>query len=458
VVTVSDRHPNDRLERQLGLGDAVWLIVASVIGAGIFFTPGRVAQLLPAPDWILAVWVAGGLVSLAGALAMAELGGMYPHAGGDYVYLREAFHPLAGFLVGWLSFFVIYTGTIAALAAAFATGMAGLFDWPGGAELPIAVGVTVAVSVLHYGSVRWGARANNVTSILKVVALLAFSILGPWLGDGDWNRLWAEPLDPDGSGASSVSLSAFGLAMSPVLFSYLGWNASIYLGSEIRSPGRNIPRSLFVGLAICTVVYLLVNAVYLYALPLASLVGASDTGTAAASALFGPRAGSIIAVLVLLSVLGTLSATVMVGPRIAYAMALDGLFFSGVETVSDARRTPAIAITVQAGVSVGLLWLLRTFPSALDYTTFAIILATIADTLALYRLRRRMPGHGRPYRAWGYPWLPGVYLVVNVGLAASLLWGRPVESVAGLAMLAVGWPFYHFFVRSGLRRRAREGR
>lgn len=405
------------------------------------------AELLPAPEWILAAWVAGGLISLAGALAMAELGGMFPHAGGDYVYLRRAFHPLAGFLVGWLSFFVIYAGTIAVLAAMFAAGLASLFGLPGAAELPIAIGVSVVISALHYGSVRWGARVNNAASMLKIAALLAFAVLGPLLGEGDWSRLWARA--SQAASGPDPGPRAFGLAMSPVLFSYLGWNASVYLGSEIRRPGRNIPRSLFLGLGLCTFVYLLVNAVYLFALPVASLAGVEDAGKAAAGALFGTVGGSLIGVFVLLSVLGTLSATVMVGPRIAYAMALDGLFFSGVETVSDARRTPAIAIAVQGVVAVVLLLLLRSFPSALDFTTFAIVLATIADTLALYRLRRTEPALARPYRAWGYPWLPGVYLVVNLGLAAVLVGGRPLECAIGLATLAAGWPFYHFFVRGG---------
>jgi len=413
-----------------------------------------VAELLPAPEWIFAVWIAGGVVSLAGALALAELGAMYPHAGGDYVYLREAFHPVAGFLVGWLSFFVIYAGTIAALAAAFAAGTTGLFGLPDRFELPLALFVTVGVSGLHHGSVRWGARANNLTSLLKVVALVAFSILGPWLGTGDWQRLWSHR---GGASPSAFSWSAFGLAMSPILFSYLGWNASVYVGSEIRAPGRTIPRSLFLGLGLCSAIYLMVNAVYLFALPLDSLSGAGDTGTAAATALFGSVGGSLVAAFVLLSVLGTLSATIMVGPRIAYAMALDGLFFHGVDRLSAAYRTPGVAIWVQAAVAVGLLLLLRSFPSALDYTTFAIVLATIADTLALYRLRRLRPDASRPYRAWGYPWLPGLYLVSSGAIALALAWGSPGECAVGVAMLALGLPFYWLFVRSGGARRRAPG-
>jgi len=437
-------HPRDRLERQLGLTDASMLVVASVIGAGIFFTPGQVADLLPAPGWILAAWLAGALLSLAGALANGELGAMFPHAGGDYVYLREAFHPAAGFMVGWLSFFAIYAGTIAALALAFAEGVGGRLGWSEAANIALAAGLTLAVSALNYVGVRWGAWANNITSAVKIGALLAFALVGPWLGDGEWSRV------AGGAAAESESITAvdFGRALSPVLFSYLGWNASVYVASEIRNPGRNVPRSLFLGLAICAGIYMVVNTIYIYALPMNELRGVSDAGQAAALALFGPLSGGLVAVFVLISVLGTLNATVLVGPRIAYAMALDGLFFRGVDQVHASFRTPSVAIAVQAGVSVALLVLLRSFPSALDFTVFAIVLATMADVLALYRLRRTQPDRPRPYRAWGHPWVPGLYLLANLGIAAAMLIGSPLDCAICVAVLLAGWPVYAIFVRS----------
>lgn len=436
-------HPRDRLGRELGLTDAAMLVVASVIGGGIFFTPGQVAELLPAPGWIMAAWLVGGALSLAGALANAELGAMYPHAGGNYVYLREGIHPAAGFLVGWLSFFAIYAGTIAALAAAFAGMLGERFGLGRGGVLAGAVAITVAVSAVNYVGLRWGARANNLTSIFKIGALLVFCLLGPWLGQGDVERLFVPAPDEGVSGLD------FGRALSPVLFSYLGWNASVYVASEIRSPGRNVPRSLFLGLAICTVIYLLMNGLYLYALPMESLRGVPDAGEAAARALFGPVGGGLLAVFVLISVLGTLNATVLVGPRIAYAMALDGLFFRGVDRVHFAYRTPAAAIVVQAIVTIALLLVLETFPSALDFTVFAILLATMADVVALYRLRSKEPDRPRPYRAWGYPWLPGLYLAANAAIAVAMLIGSPFECAIGVAVLLAGLPFYRLFRRIG---------
>lgn len=435
-----ERHPRDRLKVELGLWDATLLVVSGVIGSGIFFTPGEIAGYLPHPGAILLAWLVGGLLSLAGALANAELGAMFPRAGGDYVYLREAFHPAAGFLVGWLSFFVIYAGTIATLAAGFAAGLDHFVALGSGGELAVAIALTLAVSALNYIGVRWGARANNLTAVAKIGALAALALLGPLLGKGS-----ASNLRPMVSGMEGLSLAAFGLALSPVLFSYLGWNSSVYVASEIRQPGRNVPRSLFLGVGICTVIYLLVNAVYLFAIPVEALRETRNAGEAAARALFGSASGTLLALFVLVSILGTLNATVLVGPRIAYAMALDRLFFAGVDRAHAVFRTPGVAIVVQAAVATAILLLLGTFDRALSYTTFAILLATIADVLALFRLRRTRPLQARPYRAWGYPLVPALYLAANAAVAVALLAGHPRECAISLAMALAGLPFYALF-------------
>ncbi len=447
-MAAPDRHPGDRLKRVLGLPDAVLLVVSSVVGSGIFLTPGLIAGYLPHVGLVFVAWLVGGALSLLGA--------MYPHAGGDYVYLREAYHPLAGFLVGWLSFFVIFVGTIATLAAGFAAGLAPRLGYAQGGTLAVAIAVTVLVSALNYLGVRWGALANNVTAAVKVVALLAFGLLGPLLGSGSSGNLF--PLFA-GAGAAAP-LAAFGLALSPILFSYLGWNASIYVASELRAPARTLPLSLFVGLGTCTAIYLIVNATYFYALPLAELRGVDNAGEAAARALFGPVSGTLVAGFVLASILGTLNATVLVGPRIAYAMALDGLFFRGVERSHLRFDTPHVAIALQCAAAVAVLVLLERFPSslfasALDYTTFAILLATMADIAALYRLRRTRPEQPRPYRAWGYPLLPACYAAACAFVAGLMLWGRPQECGISLAMAATGLPFYAWF---RLRNRRASGR
>ncbi|HSJ96289.1 MAG TPA: APC family permease [Myxococcota bacterium] len=437
-----DRHPRDRLLRQLGLADATLLVVASVIGSGIFLTPGAIAERLPYAEWIFAAWVAGGLLSLAGALANAELGAMFPHAGGDYVYLREAFHPGAGFVMGWLSFFAIFAGTIATLAAGFADALGPFLVLDDAGKLAMAVAATVAFSALNYVGVRTSARFNNVLTGAKVAALVAFVVLAPVVGRGDWSHLTA-PV----AAAPAVTVSAFALALSPVLFSYLGWNATVYVASEIHEPRRNLPRSLFLGLAVCIAVYLAVNVAYLYAIPVAETRGLDNVGQAAARALFGETGGRAVALFVIVSILGTLNATVLVGPRIAYAMALDGRFFGGVDRVHAAHRTPHVAIVLQGVVAVALLLVLRRFPSILDFTTFGIVVATSLDTLALFALRRRQPGRPRPYRAWGYPWVPALYLAANLAIAVAMIRGRPGETLACLLVMAAGVPFYWGFGR-----------
>jgi APA family basic amino acid/polyamine antiporter len=444
-VDAAGADPRDRLARELGTLDTTMLVVASVIGSGIFLTPAAIAGLLPHPGLVLAAWLVGGLLSLAGALANAELGAMFPRAGGDYVYLRAGFHPAAGFLVGWLSFFVIYAGTVASLAAAFAESLAPHLGLRTPGVVGVAIGTTIATSAVNYLGVRRGVRLNNWTSWLKLGGIAVFVLLAALAGGGDATRL-----GPLVAGATdAVSLTAFGLALSPVLFTYLGWNAPVFVASEIHDPSRTLPRALFLGLGLCTVAYLGLNLVYLYALPLDAIRAAPNAGAAAAEALFGSSAGRLMSAFVIVSILGTLNATILVGPRIAYAMALDGLFVGSAHEVHPTYRTPHRAIVVQAVVAIALLLVLRRFPSVLDYTTFAIVLATMADTAVLYRLRWSHPEWTRPYRAWGYPVVPALYLVANAAIAVAMVLGRPLECAIGIAVLLAGLPFYVWLERRG---------
>ncbi len=441
--------PRDHLERTLGLGDTIMLAVSSVIGVGIFLTPGSVAALVPEPRLFLLAWVVGGGLSLAGALANAEMGAIFPRAGGDYVWLRVAFHPLAGFLVGWLTFFVIYAGTVATLAAGFADSLGHFLPLPAPARLGVAIAAIVAATLLNVRGVRLAALLNDLTGWVKVGALATLAIAG-WL-------VTPEAL-PEAAAAqpalAPVTASGFALALSPILFSYLGWNAPVYVASEIRAPDRVLPRALFIGLGLCTALYLLLNALYVHALPGGQLAGVPAAGSAAATVLFGPLGGRLISGLILISVAGCLSATVLVGPRIAYAMALDGHFIAGVERVHPRYHTPHVALWLQAGVSIALLLLLQRFPSVLDYTTFAIVLATTADVAALYVLRWRRPDLERPYRAWGYPWVPALYLLANAGIALGMLAGRPLECLIALGVAATALPFWWLL---DARRRAHGG-
>jgi APA family basic amino acid/polyamine antiporter len=437
-----DRHPRDRLRPELGVFDATMLVVSSTIGAGIFLTPGTVAAAVPGAEAFLAAWALGGVLSLAGALANAELGAMYPRAGGDYVYLREAWGPLAGFSVGWLSFFAVYAGTVATLAVGFAEGLAGFVAMDPASRTALAVAVTIATSAIHWRGVRLAAGINNATAGFKIAALVALGLVGPLVMSGAAPAASADP-------AGEVTAMGFGLALSPVLFSYLGWNASVYVASELHRPERTLPLSLFFGLAICTSIYLLINVAYLYALPIGAMAGEARVGEAAARVFFGDIGGTLASVLILGSVWSCLNATILVGPRIAYAMAIDGLFFERVQGVHDRFHTPHVAIAVQGATAVALILLLRQFPRVLDYTTFAIVLAMIADTVALYVLRRRQPTRPRPYRAWGYPVVPALFLVANAAIAGAMIWQRPLECGAALAVAATALPAYAWFRNRG---------
>jgi len=436
------------------------LIVASVVGSGIFFTPAQVAGLLPGAGLILFAWLVGAALSLAGAFANAELGAMFPRAGGDYVYLSEGIHPAAGFLVGWLSFFAIYAGTIAALAVVFAESMAPALGLDRAGIVGLAALVIVGCSLLNLRGTRWGASLNSITSVSKIVALVVFVLIGPILGEGTfapWMGGEQTPAATVADGRMGATWLRFGQALSPILFSYLGWNACVYVASEIKDPTRNVPRSLFIGLGLCAGLYILINGVYLYALTPAELVASVDAGEAAARALFGSVGGSLVAAFVLVSVLGTLNATILVGPRIAYAMALDGHFPRVADRVHAGYQTPAIAIGVQAGVSIGLVVFLETFPKALDFTVFGIVLATSADTIALFALRWRQPDRTRPYRAWGYPWVPALYLVANFAIGVAIAIGSPRESVTTVGLLALGLLIYLALTRYRVGQESKSG-
>jgi APA family basic amino acid/polyamine antiporter len=453
----------DRLRRELGTFDATMIVAGSVIGVGIFTSTGIVAAALPDPGLLLLAWAVGGALSLAGALTNAEMGASLPHAGGDYVYLREAFAPLVGFLAGWLTFFVVFCGTVGTLAAGFAEYLAVFLPalaperaWLAAAGFRIGPGtlcalaaVWIATAAAWSGS-RKGARFQGAMSVVKLLAIALLCVAGPLLGVGEWTRLVdAGPLVAGPEGALDVG-RAFSTALVPILFTYLGWNAPIYIASELRDPTRTLPRALLGGTLLVTTVYLVLNAVYLYALPVGAMfelgadggrVGIVRIAERASLALFGSVGGSLIAGLVLLSIFGCLLATVIVGARIVYAMALDGTMPDVLAAVHTTRGTPHVALAVQGAVA-SLLLVSGTFQEILNYTTFAVITLMILDGLALYRLRRRAD-LSRPYLVFGYPLVPALYVGASALLWVNTLVEFPRESLLGLGIAASALPFWH---------------
>ena len=446
------------LERRLGPFDAAAIILSNVIGGGIFFVPILVAGLVPVAIGMLGVWVLGGVLAFAGAMAYAELAALRPKSGGEYVYLREAFGPLAAFLTGWTSFVAGFSGAIAASALFLADAIGRFF--PVAADrtpivtvpipfLPlvltnqtlVALVAILALSFVHMRGLGPGRIVHNILAGLKVSGILIFLALGLSLGSGEWSNL-----------GSSHEVVAPGtgwlLALIPVMFSFSGWNAAAYVAEEIKDPGRNVPIALGLGTAAVVAIYVALNMLYLYAMPLAELavVGDGRLTDTVAERLFGFVAGNVIAIFTIVSVAASISAMVLAGPRVYFAMARDGAFLPSVAQVHPTYRTPARAIWAQAGWSAVLV-VSSTLSGLVNYTGFAIVLFSGIAVAALFVLRRREPDGVRPFNAWGYTLAPGLFVAASAAMIGHRLWTEPSQTLYGLIIIGLGIPLYYLFAR-----------
>jgi APA family basic amino acid/polyamine antiporter len=448
---VVDRPPPPSLERRLGPFDAAAIVVSNVIGGGIFFVPIVVAGLVPYGPGMLAVWMAGGALAFAGAMAYAELAALIPRAGGEYVYLHEAFGPLAAFLSGWTSFVAGFSGAIAASAVALADYV-GRFI-PAAADATPLVTVPIpgialtltpkaivaltaigALTVVHVRGLGPGRFVQNALAALKVSWLVVFVALALAVGRGDATHLAA---------GTSPGAARLALALVPVMFSYSGWNAAAYVAEEIRDPGRNVPRALAAGTIAVVAIYLALNVSYLYAMlpsELAALSGGRLLDVVA-ERLFGFVAGTVLAVFTIVSLAASISAMVLAGPRVYYAMARDGMFLRSAAQVHARYRTPAIAILAQSAWS-GVLVLSGTLAQLVSYTGFAVVLFSGVAVASVFALRRRKPAGSRPFSAWGYPWAPALFVVASAGMLINELWRNGPTAFAGVAVIAAGIPVY----------------
>ena len=450
--------PAGGLKRQLGLFDAAMILCGIVIGSGIFTSTGLMAAYLPSPGWILAVWLAGGLLTLAGALTFAELGAALPRAGGHYVYLHEAFGPLWGFLCGWILFLVYMSGGIAALAAAFSEYLGGLwpvvsqervlwnldllpgsgkFLWRVSAAQVAAVVAIQALTWVNWLGVREGKWVQNILTVIKIAVLFGIAVLGLTSSRGqaivwDWNYTGMSPIG---------LLLACGTGLVAVSWAFDGWNNVNFTAGEIRDPQRTLPRALLLGTVGVTLLYFLVNLVYFRALPLAEMAGQVRVADLAAVALFGDRSANFLAGAILISILGSLNGSILTGPRIYFAMARDGLFFRQAGRDHPRNGTPGRAIVLQ-GVWASLLAVTGTFSQLFTFVMFVSILFWIAAAGAVIRLRFTRPDLQRPYRVPGYPWVPILFMAASAAILVSSLLENPVESMAGLALTAMGIPVY----------------
>ena len=449
------------LDRRLGPIDAAAIVVSNVIGGGIFFVPILIAQLVPAPGLMIGVWLAGGALAFAGAMAYAELAALRPHAGGEYVYLREAYGRLAAFLTGWTSFVAGFSGAIAASAVAladytgrFLPGAADAspfftipFPWTPLVVSPRAITAIAAVAALSFIHIRGlgpGRLVQNLLAAIKVSFLVFFVAAGFTLGRGSFHHA---------AGDGSVAVTGWLLALVPVMFAYSGWNAAAYVAEEVRHPGRNVPLALGLGTAAVVIIYVALNLLYLYALPigdLAALEGGRLVDTAA-ERLFGFVAGNVLAIFTIISIAASISAMILAGPRVYFAMARDGLFLPAAARVHKRFRTPAAAIVAQ-GLWSGVLVLSGTLSQLVAYTGFAVILFSAVAVAAVFVLRLRHPAEERPFKAWGYPFAPAVFVLASAVIVANEIWKNPWTSAAGLAIIGLGIPIY--FIMFIMSRRA----
>lgn len=433
------------LERKLSAADGVALVIANVVGAGIFLTPGIVAKTVPAPLPFLGLWLLGGILALLGALSYAELAARRPRAGGEYVYISEAFGPLAGFLSGWTSFVAGFSGAIAAAAIGFAEYLGRLVPYTANAGFgfEVSLGVwTLSVSprslialllialftLVHASGLGPGRVVQKLLATLNVLSIVLLVAVGFAAG---------EPSQPDVASSAAQPDGHWLVALILVMFTYSGWNAPAYVAGEIRDPGRKLPRALGAGTAVVIALYLLLNLLYLYALGPAGLTGEIAVGDAAASALFGPAGTLVFTPLVLLALASSVSAMIATGPRVYYAMACDGCLPRIFSAVPPKRRVPAAAIAIQSLWSA-MLVLSGTFEALLTYTGFAIVLFSGAAVAALFVLRRRDRHLARPYAAWGYPIAPAAFVLMSAAMLVQAIRYAPGPSLTGVLIISAG--------------------
>ena len=445
------------LVKGLGLLDATTLVVGSMIGSGIFIVSADISRQTGSPGLLIMAWVVTALMTLAAALSYGELAAAMPQAGGQYVYLREAFGPLSGFLFGWTMFLVIQTGTIAAVAVAFAK-FAGVF-FPsistgnyllGSGRVGVttqqllAICAVLVLTWLNTRGLREGAIVQNVFTFAKTAALAALILIGFFAGRNphaiaaNFTGFWRN------SGFDFTTIKIVGVAMVGSLFSSDAWNNVTFTAGEVRNPRRNLPISLALGVSIVSLLYIACNFVYLSVLPLAQIQTAPQdrVATAVAGAVLGPGAVYLIAGAIMISTFGCINGLILSGARVYYTMARDGLFFKRAAALHPTRHTPVFALVIQ-GLWTILLTLSGEYGDLLDYVIFAVLLFYILTTLGIFVLRRTRPDMERPYKAIGYPVLPALYILAASAIDILLLFYKPRNAIPGLIIVLLGVPVYY---------------
>ena len=450
------KNNSPKLARQLGLFDSTMMVVGIVIGSGIFMTTGLMADALPSASLILIVWLLGGLQMLAGALTYAELGAAMPKAGGQYVYLREAYGSLPAFLFGWVAFIAYLTGTNAAIAVAVAEHLGSFypsisthnivigFDYfsISGGQI-FAISLILILSFINYLGILFGKWIQNVFTILKIGSILFFALAGLFISTGNHIDF---SINPTSMSIGSI-LTGMGIALVAVTWTVGGWEYVTFAAGEIKNPKKNLPLALIIGTVVILVLYIMINIAYLKVLPMDSLIGELKVGEATAKSLYGPGIAGAFVVVVIISMFGSLNGNILVGPRISYAMAKDKLFFSKAAEVHPKFHTPGNAIMIQ-GVWASVLALSGTFEEIITLVVFVNFMMWIAASSTVFVLRKKQPELERPYKVWGYPYVPAFFIIFSSAIMINTFFESPQQSLMGIGLTLLGIPAYLYWKKN----------
>jgi len=420
-------------KRPVSFFSAIIIVIANMIGTGVFTTLGLQLGSLPSPFAVMLLWILGGVGAFCGAQCYGELGAMMPRSGGEYTYLSRIYHPAVGFLSGWVSIVAGFAAPIALAALALGEYAGDLY--PGVGKTTIAVAAIVILALVHLTDVTWGCRVQNLLTALKILLIISLIIGGFWLARPQDLRLW-----PAAGELQSVFSPAFATSLVYVFYAYSGWNASSYVAGEIYRPERNLPLSLFLGASLVSLAYVLLNYIFLYTVPVSELTGKIDVGYLSARAIFGPQGGTLMTLLICLALFSSLSSLIMVGPRVALTMGED-LAIPGVLAKKNKRDAPVHAIVFQSAIALALT-LTSTFDWVLTYVGFTLALFASMSVLGVMVLRLREPEAPRPFRAWGYPATPVIFLLLYGWMLVYLFIERPLPAIFGLLTIGLGVLLY----------------
>jgi APA family basic amino acid/polyamine antiporter len=449
------------LVRGLTLLDSVLLLASGIIGSSIFLTARDIAGPLPQPILFLGVWVLGGVISLFGCVAFAELGSMFPDSGGQYIYLREAYGDLPAFLYGWMLFSVANGGSIAALAVASAAYMGQIIPVISQDHVVLsALGITLTrahlvglllIVVLTYVNVvglRWGALLQNISTWTKFVAMAAFVVLGFAIGKGHWANFSGHGVGLTMGLSPGQFISVMGVGLIAVFWAYDGWVYITWVAGEVKEPRRNVPLAMVLGILVVGVIYMAMNLTYVYAMPISEVAKHETIAHTAAAALFSPRAAVWLSATIAISCFSAAATCTLSGARVYLAMAQDGVFFKRMAVIHPKWRTPAFSLIGQ-GIWAAVLTLSGRYDQLYTYVIYGMVLSYTLTVIGLFILRWKRPDIPRPYRCAGYPWLPAIYVLVGTAWTLNTLITRPTEAFWGTAIVLIGVPGYLYWKWSG---------